>query len=329
MCLKQQYKAMNAIHPKVSVIIPVYKAEKYIARCIVSLFEQTLSSLEYIFVDDCSPDNSINILETIMQKYPHRISHVKLLRNEENIGVGRSRQRGLDNATGEYVIHCDPDDWVEPKAYEDLYGIAIRDNADMVICGIAEERDGKVINSSPQVNDQSNNALINDLFTGRLHGSLCNKLINHKFIADNHISFIDGLNMCEDLTFCIQVLQKQAKISMLDHCYYHYDLKINPNSISSKKSKVHSDQYFKLLHAYNRLISDKHSMNYHNAITFLAYWAFMHNLFSTKEYVKMHLPKLNHLVFNELGMKEKIITTLSALGAKAIMFNLYLKLRHD
>ena len=124
--------------PKVSIIIPVYKAEQYIDRCVRALFGQNLRDLEYIFVDDCSPDRSIDVMEQVLREYPDRQQQVKIIRHRRNMGVGQSRQDGIDEATGEYIIHCDPDDWVEPEMYYLMYDAACRTNADIVVCDYFE-----------------------------------------------------------------------------------------------------------------------------------------------------------------------------------------------
>lgn len=126
------------MRPKVSIIIPVYKVEKYIERCVRTLFGQTLDSLEFIFVDDCSPDNSIELLKKVLNDYPNRLEQVKIIRHEVNKGVGKSRQDGVDAASGEYIIHCDPDDWVELDMYEKMYTKATDENVDVVICDYYE-----------------------------------------------------------------------------------------------------------------------------------------------------------------------------------------------
>ena len=105
---------------KVSVVIPVYNVEKYIERCARSLFEQTLDSIEYIFVDDCSPDNSIAVMENVLAEYPHRKEQIKIIRHEVNQGPYAARRHALQAATGDYVISCDADDWVDYDLYEKM-----------------------------------------------------------------------------------------------------------------------------------------------------------------------------------------------------------------
>ena len=120
--------------PKVSVIIPVYAVEKYIERCARSMFEQTLDDIEYLFVDDCTPDRSIEIFRQVLEKSPHRKSQVTIHRMEQNSGQAVVRKWGMQNATGEYIIHCDSDNWVEVDMYRSMYEKAIEEDADVVIC---------------------------------------------------------------------------------------------------------------------------------------------------------------------------------------------------
>ena len=102
---------------KVSVIVPVYNAGRYIERCLRSLFEQTLDSIEYIFVDDCSPDDSMDILKRVLDEYPERKDDVKILTHQVNTGQSGARRDGMRIASGEYMIHCDADDWVDTDSY--------------------------------------------------------------------------------------------------------------------------------------------------------------------------------------------------------------------
>lgn len=113
---------------KVSIVLPVYKVEGYIEKCIKSLQNQTLSELEMIFVDDCGGDDSIHIVE----EYAKKDSRIKILYNEENMGAGKSRNKGIDAATGEFLAFVDPDDWVDENFYEVLYNKAKEGNYDIV-----------------------------------------------------------------------------------------------------------------------------------------------------------------------------------------------------
>ena len=122
--------------PKVSVIVPIYGVEKYIGRCAVSLFEQTLDDLEFIFVNDCTLDKSIEILKTTLENYPQRKVQTKILTMSKNSGLPAVRKYGVQHATGEYIIHCDSDDWIDINAYEMLYEKASSGNYDIVFCNL-------------------------------------------------------------------------------------------------------------------------------------------------------------------------------------------------
>lgn len=209
---------------KVSIIIPVYKAEKYIERCVRSLFNQTLNCLEYIFVDDCSPDNSIGIMKNILNEYPNRKTQVKVIKHAQNTGVSQSRQDGTDIATGEYIIHCDPDDWVDPYMYEDMYKKALKSNADIIICDFfCESQTGtKYYNQDPLfLNGLSILESITGVNNKFLHGALWNKLIKSDIYKKS--KFPNSINYCEDVFILFNILsQNKLKIDYLNKAYYHY-----------------------------------------------------------------------------------------------------------
>ena len=122
------------IKPKVSVIVPIFTVEKYIERCARSLFLQTLDEIEFVFVADCSPDNSISILKSIILEYPRRINQIKIIRHEINKGVAASRVTGVEACSGDFIIHCDSDDDIDIRMYELMYEKAINEDADVVSC---------------------------------------------------------------------------------------------------------------------------------------------------------------------------------------------------
>ena len=116
---------LNEKQPKVSVIVPIYNVEQYIEKCVRSLMEQTLVNIEFIFVNDCTPDDSMTVLRRVLKDYPARESQVTILEHKENRGVAAVRKKGMEVAIGEYIIHCDSDDWVEKNMYEKLLEKAI------------------------------------------------------------------------------------------------------------------------------------------------------------------------------------------------------------
>lgn len=119
---------------KVSVIIPIYGVEKFIERCVDTLMQQTLKEVEYIFVNDATPDHSMEVLQDVLARYPERKDCVVVATHEINKGLPAARNTGLQMARGEYIFHCDSDDFVEPDMLETLYTEAVRKQADIVWC---------------------------------------------------------------------------------------------------------------------------------------------------------------------------------------------------
>lgn len=208
---------------KVSVIVPVYNAESTISKCLDSLVNQTLSGWEVILVNDGSTDNSGKICDSYGEKGIELSNGNGLIHviHRENGGVSAARQTGLDAAKGEYVIHVDPDDWVEPNMLKELYDLAKVEKADMVICDFCSEINGKLYHKSQAPTSLRHYEALNDMF-GKTHGSCCNKLVRRECVSQCNAHFPIGINYCEDLCFNVQLLKHDIKIAYLPKAYYHY-----------------------------------------------------------------------------------------------------------
>lgn len=249
--------------PKVSVIVPIYNVEKYIERCAVSLFEQTLDDIEYIFVDDCTPDNSISILESVLKEFPNRIHQVKIIPHKKNQGQAGARTTGMKAMTGEYMIHCDPDDWVEPDMYELMYNQAIKTNADIITCAYILEDDSKqIINVEPDNTTQE--SLLNITFSSRLF----DKLIRSSIINDYQIYPYNGINSGEDLNIIIRSYFYAKYIYNICNPLYHYN-NLNPNAITKKSPKIRIEKYTrKNLELLSNFLQLKSGNKYDHVINF-------------------------------------------------------------
>lgn len=224
--------------PKVSVVIPVYGVEKYIERCARSLFEQTMQEgIEYVFIDDCSPDRSIEILEEVLKEYPHREPQVKIIRHSENQGSGGTRKTGVENATGEYIIHCDSDDWVEPNMYLLLYQKAVDANADIVVCDYYTNKEDKQTRIKQCVST-NRSEFINQIIRGDIHNSVWNKLINRCIYAKIPIWTI-GLDYWEDVSVLSRMAYYAQNIAYISQSLYHY-WQGNTNAYTHKWDKKHT-----------------------------------------------------------------------------------------
>lgn len=208
----------------ISVIIPIYNKEKYIGRCVTSLMEQTKKDgIEYIFINDNCTDSSLDILSEIIESYPNRKSQTKILVNTENKGIAYNRQIGVNNAKGKYIIHCDPDDWLELNAFSEIFSDAIANHSDLVIFDYVNEFKNyskKIIQEPKEYTNDSILDSICGLNNVRLHGSLCNKLIKSEICKQ--FVFEDGINYMEDSLYLTKILPKVKRISYINKALYHY-----------------------------------------------------------------------------------------------------------
>ena len=206
--------------PAVSVIVLVYGVEEYIERCARSLFEQTFEDLEYIFVDDCTPDASMDILERVLEDYPERRSQVKILHNDVNRGQAFSRRRGVEAATGEYIIHCDSDDWIEPEMYSRLYSKAKEGNLDMLICRVRLVWPDHTGPSPDILGDED---ALGALIRQDIYDYLPNKLISRRAYEKGIVYPV--CDMSEDSAMVIQLACNCDSFGYVDEELYNYRMR--------------------------------------------------------------------------------------------------------
>lgn len=205
----------------ISVIVPVYKVERFVTRCVNSLFGQSMRhNVEFIFVDDASPDKSIDIVRQRLGCYPERRTQVKILRHEKNLGLPAARNTGLKAACGEYIYHCDSDDFLEPTALEQMYATIKKHDADIVWCDwfLSLERCKRVM---PQPSYETPIDALKGMLSGAMKYNVWNKLVRRTLYADNGITFPSGHSMGEDMT----MLCLFACADSVCHCcqpLYHY-----------------------------------------------------------------------------------------------------------
>lgn len=241
--------------PKISVIIPVYKAEMYFERCLISLFKQTLSGIEYIFINDNTPDKSFTILENTLLNYPERKDLVKIQHNQKNLGSGASRNIGLSKAEGEYIIFCDSDDWCDLDLYEKMYNTAIESNADIVCCNIWHEYSTNRFCEKYDYKSETIDSLL-DLKFDLLYSSLWNKLIRKDLYLKNGIFFFDGINKWEDVGVVTRLRYYSKCTIVIKDSYYHYN-KLNSQSITSVHSVKKVEEQMKCASLLDDFFRDK------------------------------------------------------------------------
>lgn len=213
--------------PKVSVIVPIFGVVQYIERCARSLFEQTFDDVEFIFVDDCTKDNSIGVLEKVMKDYPQRKDSITILHHEINKGLPQARKTGMLAASGDYIINFDSDDWVDKTVVQSMYNRATSENADIVICDYYTTN-GEVHRLVKGCYHTEKTQLIKDLCRMRISWSVCNKLFKRSLLDENTV-FPEG-NMGEDMGLMLPLVLKSSVFAYEPKPYYYYYN--NPQSIT-------------------------------------------------------------------------------------------------
>jgi glycosyltransferase involved in cell wall biosynthesis len=225
---------------KVSVIIPFFKVASFIERCAESLLTQTLADVEFIFVDDASPDSSRSLLEQVIARYPER--QTRIVTHPVNKGLPGARNTGLEAATGDFIYHCDSDDWIEADLLERMYDAAQANGADYVYCdfflnfGEKERYMGNPDYSDPE-------QMIKEGFmAGLMKYNVWNKLVRRDLYTESGIRFPEGHGMGEDMTM-ILLAAKAHRVAHVRKALYHY-VKLNTNAYSNTFSQRHIDDIF-------------------------------------------------------------------------------------
>lgn len=214
--------------PKVSVLVPVYGVEKYIERCAVSLFEQTLDDIEFIFVDDCTPDRSIEILKSVIEKFRLRFAekkyNVRMVRMPTNSGQAAVRRHGIQLATGDYITFCDSDDLLPSDAVETLYNCAIDSGADIVSGDMEWLYDDGTTKrsyiSTPYGSDRE--SVYRALLSKEYSHTLCSKLFQNSLLQGHEYITLMHATNGEDGMLFYQVLQYANKVVHKNTLVYSY-----------------------------------------------------------------------------------------------------------
>ena len=226
--LPRKIKSIFIKHPKISVIIPVYNAEKFLGNCLDSVLNQTMKDIEIICVDDKSPDKCGEILD----EYVKKDKRIKVIHKEKNEGVSAARNDGINIANGDYITFCDDDDIINPKTYEYSYKYAKNDNVDLL-----------KFNAKYIKEDENNPNFDTNLSDGEIiplrefdgYGTVWNCLFKSEIIKNNDLKFLPRDMFEEDYFFLTNYLLYAKKIKVIPATFYYY--RQYSESLSSKPSK--------------------------------------------------------------------------------------------
>lgn len=301
-------------NPKVSILVPVYGVEKYIAQCAESLFNQSYQNIEYIFVNDCTRDNSIQILESIIEKYPNRKQQIKIISHAENKGLVNARKTAIENATGEYIVHVDSDDYITSDAIQKLVKVVINDcKIDIVFGDYTHVYKDKTRDCHHSLIFNVDEVACNMIKRNGLY-NIWNNLIRKSLYKDLEIP---NINNGEDYVTMPRLVSRAKSIAYTGECTYMY----THYNVNSFQNMSRNNQYVNdLRKALDYLFSyyGKENIAYLTALNTAAYIFDATNI--------LNLPSLQKIKEYSIYLKNNVlIDVLSVKFVYRLVMTLYMK----
>ena len=244
----------------ISLIVPIYGVEKYIAQFADSVLGQSYPHIQYIFVNDGTKDASMEVLdEVISTRYMHRKEQIVIV-NKENGGLPAARQTGLLYVTGDYVYHVDPDDWLSSDAIAKIVKKIEETGSDIVYFNYVKEYPNRSsVKRERAYGTADKERYIRDMYNHRAYGTLCNKCIRHAIYTDNAFC-VPLYGYAEDCCLSVQLVSYAKSIAYLDEDLYHYR-KGNPQAMTrqglKKRKREYIENFLHLYETYRALPDDR------------------------------------------------------------------------
>ena len=226
----------------ISIVIPLYNAEKYVEKCLDSILEQSYQDFEIVIVNDGSSDNSLNVVLDYLKNTD--VNHQII--NQENKGVSCARNVGLNNAKGEYILFMDSDDCLSREFLNDLYHLLIESNSDFSFCDYTFISTQKMISSgNGNIVNYNRDELFDSFLKRNVSFVLPSMLFVKKFLIDNKIKFVEDIRFSEDQMFIWDVILRINKAVYLNKKMYGYYLRDNSTMTGSSYNKIENgfDQF--------------------------------------------------------------------------------------
>lgn len=322
---------MNSHNYQVTIIVPVYKAEKFIERCVNSLLNQDFESIEYIFINDCTPDKSFEIVKQISSK-SIRKNDIILLENETNLGVGKTRRKGMLSAKGKYVIQIDADDWIEPNMISSFYKRIELDQSDVVTCDyyISFLNNKKVYRKQEYRPDIEFN--LKSIMLGKIHPAFWNTLIKREFYLENKLLPTGEVNMGEDFETLFRVFAQTNKVSYIPKPFIHYT-QYNTQSITKTMNESHIKDTIHSINLFEETLQkfgDKYEQDFRIMLVFWKKMFLLNRKY--KDYFYTIRPDANKFKYlfseNNYGVFQKIAIAFSLLKMPFITRVIYKTYRY-
>ena len=236
----------------VSILVPVYNVEKFIQRCAESIFGQTYEQLDIVFVDDCSPDNSIRVVRETLERYPQRKGQVRIISHECNRGLAAARNTGVAVAKGDYIIHVDSDDYIDETTIAKCVDVVERKGADIVLFDANHVYPNKTVIDRVVLPPSDKEGYLKLLLSRKTRINIWGAMYKAELYKKYDIQAIEGCNIGEDYTVTPRLTYYARKVVNIPQPLYNY-IHYNENSYTykfSKKSVVSHIEIFKLLRTF-------------------------------------------------------------------------------
>lgn len=240
---------------KISVIIPVYNSENYLEKCLDSVVNQTLKDIEIIIINDSSKDNSLKIIKKYQKKYENII----LINNKINLGIGKSRNKGLEIATGEYITFLDSDDYIALDGYEIAYKYIKKNKLDFITNDYYKVENNQINIFETKYFDISTLNKNPEIIVKMNYGP-ANKIIKNSIIKENDIKFEENLKY-EDVPFVSKALLYSNKIGHLNKPYYYYNIHFGSETTTMDK------RVYDILEII-KIVNNQYENKYHDEIEY-------------------------------------------------------------
>lgn len=302
---------------KISIITPVYKAEKFLSRCVNSIIAQTYKDWELILVDDGSPDRSGKLCDD----YAARDSRIRVI-HKENGGVSSARQTGLETCTGEYIVHADSDDWLNPMMIEHLVNHIEVNDADVILFDFYRVTNGKSVLVPQKPSSLNHIRVLKDIIGGNLYASCWSKLVKKSTIMKYGASFPKGINLGEDKCFLASLMKNPVTVSYLPKALYFYDATINDGSLVRQITKSSIESGFAMVGYLEKELNMEFESSINNIKKNLKIRAIKSHVYSAKEirsiYKELNTQCLVDFVLNRGNKRVNLGIILYSVGLKGI-----------
>ena len=226
----------------ISLIVPVYGVEKYIAEFARSVFSQSYPHVQFIFINDGTKDNSMDVLNKVVDSEFPDIRDKVVIVDKKNAGLPAARKTGLEYVTGDYVYHVDPDDWISPGSFEAIASKAAETDADIIFFNYVKEYESRTsVKKEYPYRISEKQTYIRNMYNHKAYGTLCNKCVKRSLYTQSEI-FHPRYSYAEDCYLSVQLVARASSIAYLDMDVYHYR-KNNPHSITRQGRKRRKEEY--------------------------------------------------------------------------------------